>query len=100
MYEALLSSPHGQELLDTKHTHTVEVVSDGDARLTALYANWLERGVEGGRISLAGLGEAPEEVAKTMYDALHGVKTSLMEPEAFRASIKRLAVLFGRALAA
>ncbi|MGH1354235.1 MAG: TetR/AcrR family transcriptional regulator [Thalassovita sp.] len=99
IYEALVSSPHGQELLDTKQTNTMDVVSDGDARLVALYADWLRDGAACGRISLEGLGDAPEDVAKTIYDALHGVKTSLLEPEAFRASIHRLAVLFGRALA-
>lgn len=98
IYEALISSPHGQELLDTKHTHSMEVVSDGDARLVALYADWLRDGAAAGRISLDDLGGTPDEVAKTLYDALHGVKTSLQEPEAFRASIRRLAVLFGRAL--
>jgi AcrR family transcriptional regulator len=98
IYESLVSSPHGQELLDTKHTHTMEVVTDGDARLTALYAEWLRDGVASGRITMEGLGEAPEDVAKTIYDALHGVKTSLQDPEPFRASLHRLAVLFGRAL--
>lgn len=97
-YEALLSSPHGQELLDTKHTNSMEIVADGDARLVALYADWLRQGQAEGRIRLEGLGDAPEDVAKTIYDALHGVKTSLMEAQAFRASINRLAVLFGRAL--
>jgi AcrR family transcriptional regulator len=98
IYEAMVSSPHGQEMLDTKHIHTMEVVSEGDARLTGLYADWLRDGAAAGRITLEGLGDAPEDVAKTIYDALHGVKTNLQDPESFRASIHRLALLFGRAL--
>lgn len=98
IYEALISSPHGQELLDTKHTHSMEVVAEGDSRLAGIYADWLRAGADAGKITLQDLGGSPEDVAKTLYDALHGVKTSLQEPEAFRASIHRLAVLFGRAL--
>lgn len=98
MFEALLASPHGQELLDAKHTLSKQIVVNGDARLVALYANWLRDGQTQGRLSLEGLGDAPEDVAKTIYDALHGVKTSWVEARTFRASINRLAALFARAL--
>lgn len=98
VFEALLASPHGQELLDAKQTHTSDIVADGDARLIDVYADWLRRQDANGTVDLGALGGDAKDVATTIYVALHGIKTSLPVPTEFRASINRLATLFGRAL--
>ena len=99
VFEALLSSPHGQELLDTKYTHTEDIIHDGEARLTEVYAAWLQRRAQAGDVQLDVFGGDAQDVARTMLSALHGVKTSLPGVVEYKASIARLALLFGRALA-
>ncbi|MDF1802771.1 helix-turn-helix domain-containing protein [Thalassovita sp.] len=96
--EALLSSPHGPELLDTKYAQTADIVAAGDAKLAEVYAGWLERSAQAGTVSLAGFGGDAVALARTMLDALHGVKMAFPGIEEYRASIARLALLFGRAL--
>lgn len=70
--EALLSSPHGEELLDAKSATAAPVVQAGEARLGALYGGWLRREAGAGRIALEG--EDPELIAATFLAALHGLK--------------------------
>lgn len=99
VFEALLSSPHGQELLDTKYAHTEDIVAMGEARLAGIYADWLERQARAGNVDLSGFGGQAVPLARTMLSALHGVKTSLPGVAEYKASISRLAAMFGKALA-
>ena len=99
VFEALLSSPHGQELLDTKYAHTEDIIAAGEAQLAEIYADWLARAERAGRVDLSGLGREALPVARTMLSALHGVKASLPGVSEYKASISRLAQMFARALA-
>ena len=102
VFEALLSSPHGQELLDTKHAHSEDLVIAGEERLAQIYAAWLDRRVGAGDIEaqvIQAVGGDTLSMARTMLSALHGVKTALSGIEEYKVSITRLAHLFGRALA-
>ena len=62
------------------------------------YAAWLDRMAAQGRVSLDGLDGGPRDVAATMLAALHGLKQPRPDYDAYRASVARLAALFGRAL--
>lgn len=99
MFEALLSSPHGQELLDAKHAHSADLVIGGEERLAEVYAAWLDRRTRAGEIAPQAVAGDSLAMARTILGALHGVKTSLPGVEEYKASIARLAHLFGRALA-
>lgn len=99
VFEALLSSPHGQELLDTKYAHSAEIAREGEARLAQVYAAWLDRQAARGAVSLEAYGGDAMDLAQTMMAALHGVKSALPQMRAYRAAVTRLAALFGRALA-
>lgn len=93
--DMLMSSPHGAELMDATHAHSGEIVRACEARITGVYADWLQGEAAAGRIDLTGIG-SPDEVARTMQGALHGLKSPLT-PD-YRAGMARLATAFGRAL--
>ncbi|MCM2560820.1 TetR/AcrR family transcriptional regulator [Lutimaribacter sp. EGI FJ00015] len=99
LFEALLTSPHGEELLDTKYAQAADVAEAGEARLAAIHAAWLEAEAEAGRVDLAPFGDDAQALSETMLTALHGLKAGRPDPGTYRASAERLARLFGRALA-
>ncbi len=94
-FEAILDSPHGQELIEVGNATSADIVADGEARLAALFADWLSREAMAGRIILI---EPPEAMARTILAALDGVKAPPFA--AFEAHMSRLARLFGRGLSA
>ncbi|MEC3861904.1 helix-turn-helix domain-containing protein [Mesobacterium sp. TK19101] len=91
--EALLTSPHGAELLDTGNATSADIVAAGEARLAGLYANWLRQQARSGLIA-----PLPDThgTARLFMAALKGIKTP---PYAdYIASVEQLARLFGRGL--
>lgn len=100
IFEALLSSPHGDELLDTKYACSADIATAGEARLIALYADWLQGAAAGGRISLAVSGGDASALAGTMMAALHGLKAPRPAPAAYRGAASLLARVFARAITA
>ncbi|SEQ37991.1 TetR/AcrR family transcriptional regulator [Thalassovita taeanensis] len=98
VFEAMLSSPHGQELLDTKYASSADIAREGEARMAALYADWLRKEQAADRISLTPFGDDPAALATTMMAALHGVKAAMPDYASYRTSVRRLAQLFGAAL--
>jgi len=52
--KVMLASPHGTELLDTTNVTAADVVQAGEARLQAIYADWLERAAAQGQVHLVG----------------------------------------------
>lgn len=94
---ALLTSPHGAELMDTKTHNSADIATAGEARLTGLYADWLTRQTQAGRITLRDMG-SPGDLAATMMAALHGLKSGSPDFASYVAGQTRLARLFGRAL--
>jgi AcrR family transcriptional regulator len=98
IFEALLSSPHGDELLDTKYAHGADIAQAGEARLVAVYAGWLRDKAAAGQISLAVSENDPAVLAATMLAALQGLKAPVPTPAAYRAAAALLAGVFARAL--
>lgn len=99
VFDALLASPHGDELLDTKYAHGADIARMGEARLIAVYAVWLQQAAAMGRISLAVGGGDAGTLASTMMAALHGLKSPRPSPDSYRAATRLLAHVFARGLA-
>lgn len=95
--EAMLSSPHGLELLDTGFQTAADIAETGEARCVALYAAWLEREAEAGRAHLSG---PAGDVAATMMAALKGIKHGAADFATYKTRMGQLARLFGTALEA
>ncbi|MBK0328683.1 TetR/AcrR family transcriptional regulator [Rhodobacteraceae bacterium F11138] len=94
---AMLSSPHGMELLDTSNATAADIIATGEARLTAAYAHWLNSQVQAGRVALQ---DTPQEVAATLTAALKGIKTAAPQYDVYMRRVTRLAALLGGGLAA
>lgn len=92
---AMLTSPHGMELVDAGSLTAAEVVAEGEERLRALYSAWLEGEVSDGRLRLTG---AADDVAATMTAALKGIKTTVPDFESYTTRVKQLAALIGAGL--
>lgn len=93
--EAMLSSPHGMELLDAGKSAATEIIRQGEARLTSVYAAWLERAAQVGQLRLPG---PAGEVAVTITSALKGLKMTAPDYPAYSARIALLAEMTGRGL--
>ena len=89
----MLESPHGADLLDLKDSHARDEVAAGTARLTSVFAAWLAREVQRGRVVLEG---TPEETAALILGALDGIKQPPFEQ--FEVQRARLARLLARGL--
>ena len=100
IFDALLASPHGDELLDTKYAHGADIATAGEARLAGLYADWLRHEEQAGRISLATCAGDAQALAAVMMAALHGLKHPRPTPDAYRAAASLLARVFARAIRA
>ncbi|OZB18295.1 MAG: hypothetical protein B7X55_05140 [Rhodobacterales bacterium 34-62-10] len=98
IFDALLASPHGDELLDTKYAHGADIAQAGEARLVAVYAAWLQDQARAGRVTLATAHGDASALAATMMAALHGLKAPRPTPVAYRAATALLARVFARAL--
>lgn len=98
IFEALLSSPHGNELLDTKYASSADIAQTGEARLVAVYADWLTEAAAQGRVSLDVAGGDATALAATMMAALHGLKTPMPDAKGYRSASTLLARIFARAL--
>lgn len=93
LFEQLLDSPHGMELVEMGFSHAADITAEGNARLVAVFADWLRREANAGRMRLI---DTPEALAETMLGALAGIKAPPFA--AYEAHMTRLAHLFGAAL--
>ena len=98
-YRQMLESPHGEELMDTKHATAGDAAAEGEAALAAVYAKWLEREAAAGRITLAPFDGDAAETARTMLAAVCGLKTDNPAYADYCRGRDRLAAMFGRGLA-
>lgn len=96
LIEAMLTSPHGLELLDVSTTAASDIAEAGEQRLKQVYAGWLQREADAGRIHLPA---APETVADAMTAALKGVKAAGTTYPVYKSRVSTLAALFGAGLA-
>lgn len=91
--EAVLTTPHGEELIDAGFSVTGDLAAAGEARMVDALGEWLSR-----RPIPPELGTA-RDVAATIITSVKGLKTSVRGMEDYRAGQARLAALFARALA-
>ena len=92
IFQILMTTPHGAELLEVSYSQCPDIVRAGEARLAAAFADWLR-----GRDLPEGIGSA-EEVADSILSALFGLKKTVPSPEAYRPALQRLARMFARAI--
>lgn len=97
LMEAVLTSPHGMELIDSGAAVAADVVAEGEARLRAVYADWLGAGRAAGRMTYAG---TPAEMAGTLASAVKGLKIAAEDFASYKRGLAQLADLMGRGLAA
>jgi AcrR family transcriptional regulator len=90
--EAVLTTPHGEELMDAGFSVTGDLAAAGEARMVEVLGDWLAR-----RTIPPGLGTA-RDVGGTIITSVKGLKTSVRGMEEYRAGQARLAALFARAL--
>ena len=96
-FQAMMESPHGQELMDGKDSLGADLVAQGEARLLQVWSDWLLQEAAQGRLKLDG---PPEEMARVLMAALHGIKEMRAGWAAFDAALIRLAGLMARGLSA
>lgn len=93
--EALFNSPHGHELMEVKTSAAEAEVARGMADLAAVLATWFDEQAKAGRIDL----DIPAlDLAKTMLDALDGVKSNATTYQEYTDGITRIGRVFGKAL--
>lgn len=91
--EAVLTSPHGSELLDAGISLSKDLAEEAQARKIALLARWLTA------LPMAeGIG-TPEAVARTIIASAMGLKFPGQTLDGYRQGQRHLARLFARAIA-
>ena len=95
--EAMLTSPHGLELLETGTTVAHDIVAASEARLGEIYAGWLDQRSRAGQVRLTG---TAGEVASTITAALKGIKVSGPDYPTYKTRVAQLAALIGAGLTA
>ena len=90
--EAVLSTPHGDELMDAGFAITGDLAAEGEARMAACLAEWLGR--RGVPEDLGG----SEDLARDILVALKGQKLAARDLPMYRAGQARIARIFARLL--
>lgn len=93
--EAILTSPHGAELLDSGMTMAADIVEMGESGFGAVYSDWLAGLEAAGRVRLVG---TPDETAVTIAAALKGIKMTATDFPAYRSRVAQLAAMLGAGL--
>ncbi len=96
--EAMLNSPHADEILSANTPFTQPAVEEAHARITRHLAEWIRKGVAEGRLTLRDLGATPEEMAATVMATKFGIKAFSGSFAEYRAAQARVAAVFGKAL--
>ena len=96
--EAMLNSPHADEILSSNSPFTQPAVEAAYARITGHLADWIRQGVAEGRMTLAGLNATADEIAKTVMATKFGIKAFATDFADYRAAQARLAAILGKAL--
>jgi AcrR family transcriptional regulator len=96
--EAMLNSPHADEILSANTPFTQPAVEEAHARITGHLADWIRRGVAEGQLSLAGLNASAEEIAAALMATKFGIKAFARDFADYRAAQARVAAVFGKAL--
>ena len=94
VFEVMLSSAHGLELLDATNLTAADIVQDGENRLCAVYATWLDK------FRRHGLAGSPISMAGTVAAALKGIKMSGTDYATYQERVALLAAMIGAGLEA
>lgn len=94
--QALLDSPHGEELMSLKLGTTQDEITEGNGRLVSIWADWLAQEAGAGRITLHGA--APAEVAEAIMAGQHGQKMIASGYEDYLSRLRIFAELMARGL--
>lgn len=96
--EAMLTSPHADEILSANGSFSQTAVVEAHARIARHIAAWVARGVAEGRYSLEGLHCSADDFAATLMAAKFGIKSFAKDFADYRAAQGRVAAIFGKAL--
>ncbi|WP_170429337.1 TetR/AcrR family transcriptional regulator [Ruegeria arenilitoris] len=91
----ILASPHGLEMLDNTKSMAAEIISEGEARMAGLYADWLTQQAQAGRVRL--LADAAE-TGRTITATLKGLKLIGAGAEVYEQQVAQVAALIGAGL--
>lgn len=95
--ETMMSSPHGDELLDTSFKACADLAEVGEARIQRIYSAWLQAQADAGHLNLPA---AAADVAGTMAGALKGLKLTAQSYDEFRQKVSILARVAERGIRA
>jgi AcrR family transcriptional regulator len=95
--EALLDSPHGEELLSMKAGAAEAETARGNARIAGVWAKWLAVEAEAGRLTLSGA--SPDQVAQAIIAGQHGQKMIATSYRDYVTRLELFASLMARSLA-
>jgi AcrR family transcriptional regulator len=96
--EAMMTSPHADEIISAKTPFNQVEVQEAHARITGHVARWISEGVAAGRLNLGRLDASADEVAETFMAAKFGIKSFAKDFAAYRAAQGHVAAVFGKAL--
>ena len=96
--EAMLNSPHADEMLSSDTPFTQPCVEAAHARITHHLADWIRKGVAEGRLTLDGLNATADEIAALVMATKFGIKANARDFTDYRAAQARVAAVFGKAL--
>ena len=91
---AVLSTPHGPELLEAGFSVTADIATTGEAQFAAVFANWLES------LPLPPDAGKAQDVAASLMTSLKGLKMSAQNLPTYQRGQAQLARIFARALRA
>jgi AcrR family transcriptional regulator len=95
VFEVMLTSPHGLELLDATNATASDIVQTGEAGLCDIYAQWLDGAAASGQVALVG---SSQDMAGTMMAALKGIKMAGTDYATYKRRVALLAVMIGAGL--
>ena len=95
--ERLMCSPHAEEMMSMKHK-AADVIMEGHRNLALVYARWLEKGVQTGKVDPVAVAGSAERTAQVMLSALDGMKLGSQDWDSYIAARRHLARIFARAI--
>lgn len=96
--EAMLNSPHADEILSANSPFSQAAVIEAHERITGHIADWIRKGVLDGQLSLDGLDASADQMASIVMATKFGIKNFATDFASYRAAQARVAAVFGRAL--
>ncbi|WP_194096054.1 TetR/AcrR family transcriptional regulator [Marivivens aquimaris] len=96
--ELMLSTTHGQELLEAKSSVAATEIAEWAALLRTKVAAWLTKEAGANRISLRETDNSAEDMALLIQRLWFGIKEQVDSFDAYKASIRQVAGLIGRGL--